>query len=136
VRLTVADFKELVQRFKALINERTGKSFPQDPNEQLWGAIGAVFGSWMNDRAIVYRRKYGIPHEWGTAGKEDTQGFLKTGATPARRESHSPATGPLGKRSSTANTSSTRRAKTWSQVCARRIRSQTWRKKCPPRTMN
>src|SRR5262249_57987966 len=69
VRLTVADFKELVQRFKALINERTGKSFPQDPNEQLWGAIGAVFGSWMNDRAIVYRRKYGIPHEWGTAGK-------------------------------------------------------------------
>ncbi len=54
VRLTVADLKELVQRFKALINERTGKSFPQDPNEQLWGAIGAVFGSWMNDRAIVY----------------------------------------------------------------------------------
>src|SRR5262249_35839687 len=44
VRLTVADLKELVQRFKALINERTGKSFPQDPNEQLWGAIGAVFG--------------------------------------------------------------------------------------------
>src|SRR5438132_8329018 len=67
VRLTVADLKELVQRFKALIKERTGKSFPQDPNEQLWGAIGAVFGSWMNDRAIVYRRKYGIPHEWGTA---------------------------------------------------------------------
>ncbi|HXO94624.1 MAG TPA: PEP/pyruvate-binding domain-containing protein, partial [Candidatus Acidoferrum sp.] len=54
VRLTVADLKELVQRFKALIGERTGKSFPQDPNEQLWGAIGAVFGSWMNDRAIVY----------------------------------------------------------------------------------
>src|SRR5437762_1241206 len=67
VRLTVADLKELVQRFKGLINERTGKSFPQDPNEQLWGAIGAVFGSWMNDRAIVYRRRYGIPHEWGTA---------------------------------------------------------------------
>src|SRR3954463_12623040 len=64
VRLTVADLKELVRRFKRLINERTGKSFPQDPNEQLWGAIGAVFGSWMNDRAIVYRRKYGIPREW------------------------------------------------------------------------
>src|SRR5215470_5987840 len=63
VRLTVADLKELVQRFKALIHKRTAKSFPQDPNEQLWGAIGAVFGSWMNDRAIVYRRKYGIPHE-------------------------------------------------------------------------
>src|SRR5204863_1631457 len=56
VRLTVADLKELVQRFKALIKERTGKSFPQEPNQQLWGAIGAVFGSWMNDRAIVYRR--------------------------------------------------------------------------------
>src|SRR5438552_6652880 len=66
VRLTVADLKELVQRFKTLIRERTGKSFPQDPNQQLWGAIGAVFGSWMNDRAIVYRRKYGIPREWGT----------------------------------------------------------------------
>src|SRR6266566_7424796 len=57
VRLTVADLKELVQRFKALINERTGKSFPQDPSEQLWGAIQAVFGSWMNDRAVVYRRR-------------------------------------------------------------------------------
>jgi pyruvate,orthophosphate dikinase len=56
VRLSVADLKELVQRFKALIKERTGKSFPQDAREQLWGSISAVFGSWMNDRAIVYRR--------------------------------------------------------------------------------
>jgi pyruvate, orthophosphate dikinase len=83
VRLTVADFKELVQRFKALINERTGKSFPQDPNEQLWGAIGAVFGSWMNDRAIVYRRKYGIPHEWGTAVNVQTMVFGNMGDTSA-----------------------------------------------------
>jgi pyruvate, orthophosphate dikinase len=67
VRLTVADLKELVQRFKALIKERTGKSVPQDPQKQLWGAIGAVFGSWMNDRAKVYRQKYQIPEEWGTA---------------------------------------------------------------------
>src|SRR5436853_1917248 len=67
VKLKVEDLKELVKRFKALIKERTGKSFPQDPKEQMWGAIGAVFGSWMNDRAIVYRRKYGIPHDWGTA---------------------------------------------------------------------
>jgi pyruvate,orthophosphate dikinase len=81
VRLTVADLKELVQRFKALINERTGKSFPQDPNEQLWGAIGAVFGSWMNDRAIVYRRKYGIPHEWGTAVNVQTMVFGNMGDT-------------------------------------------------------
>ena len=59
--------QELVKRFKALIKERTGKEFPADPFEQLQGAVGAVFGSWMNDRAIVYRQKYKIPDEWGTA---------------------------------------------------------------------
>src|SRR5205809_717531 len=83
VRLTVADLKELVQRFKALIKERAGKSFPQDPNEQLWGAIGAVFGSWMNDRAIVYRRRYGIPHDWGTAVNVQTMVFGNMGETSA-----------------------------------------------------
>jgi pyruvate,orthophosphate dikinase len=83
VRLSVADLKELVQRFKALIKERTGKSFPQDPKEQLWGAIGAVFGSWMNDRAIVYRRKYGIPHDWGTAVNVQTMVFGNMGETSA-----------------------------------------------------
>ena len=83
VRLTVADLKELVQRFKRLIRERTGKSFPQDPNEQLWGAIGAVFGSWMNDRAIVYRRKYGIPPEWGTAVNVQTMVFGNMGESSA-----------------------------------------------------
>src|ERR1700741_3410551 len=55
--LSADDLKTLVERFKHLIKERTGKTFPQDPQEQLWGAIGAVFGSWNNDRAIVYRRK-------------------------------------------------------------------------------
>jgi pyruvate,orthophosphate dikinase len=83
VRLTVADLKALVQRFKALIKERTGKSFPQDAKEQLWGAIGAVFGSWMNDRAIVYRRKYGIPREWGTAVNVQTMVFGNMGETSA-----------------------------------------------------
>src|SRR5947207_12031833 len=83
VRLTVADLKELVQRFKTLIKERTGKSFPQGANEQLWGAIGAVFGSWMNDRAIVYRRKYGIPREWGTAVNVQTMVFGNMGETSA-----------------------------------------------------
>src|SRR6266446_1070896 len=83
VRLTVTDLKELVQRFKRLINERTGQSFPQGPNEQLWGAIGAVFGSWMNDRAIVYRRKYGIPHDWGTAVNIQTMVFGNMGETSA-----------------------------------------------------
>jgi len=83
VRLTVADLKELVHRFKALIKERVGKSFPQDPSQQLWGAIGAVFGSWMNDRAIVYRRKYGIPHDWGTAVNVQTMVFGNMGETSA-----------------------------------------------------
>src|SRR5256886_7506778 len=83
VKLTVADLKELVKRFKALIKERTGKSFPQDAKEQMWGAIGAVFGSWMNDRAIVYRRKYGIPHEWSTAVNVQTMVFGNMGDTSA-----------------------------------------------------
>src|SRR5262245_49276236 len=66
-KLTVDDLKELVVRFKALVKERAGKQFPDSPWDQLLGAVGAVFGSWMNDRAIVYRRKYNIPTEWGTA---------------------------------------------------------------------
>jgi pyruvate,orthophosphate dikinase len=83
VKLTVTDLKELVKRFKALIKERTGKSFPQDPKEQLWGSISAVFGSWMNDRAMVYRRKYGIPHDWGTAVNVQTMVFGNMGDTSA-----------------------------------------------------
>jgi pyruvate,orthophosphate dikinase len=83
VKLSVADLKELVKRFKGLIKERTGKSFPQDPKEQLWGSISAVFGSWMNDRAIVYRRKYGIPHDWGTAVNVQTMVFGNMGDTSA-----------------------------------------------------
>ena len=71
--------KELVARFKALIKERTGKEFPQDPWKQLWGAAGAVFGSWMNDRAIVYRRKYNIPSEWGTAVNVQAMVYGNTG---------------------------------------------------------
>ena len=78
-KLTVADLQELVKRFKALIKERTGREFPQDPWKQLWGAIGAVFGSWMNDRAIVYRRKYGIPSEWGTAVNVQAMVYGNTG---------------------------------------------------------
>src|SRR5690242_17829490 len=78
-RLSVADLKELVKRFKALIKERTGGEFPQDPWKQLWGAVGAVFGSWMNDRAIVYRRKYGIPAEWGTAVNVQAMVYGNTG---------------------------------------------------------
>jgi pyruvate,orthophosphate dikinase len=65
--LSAEQLKDLVAQFKALIKERKGIAFPEDPNEQLWGAVGAVFGSWMNDRAIVYRRLNRIPESWGTA---------------------------------------------------------------------
>jgi pyruvate,orthophosphate dikinase len=65
--LTAADWKELVGRYKARIRETLGSEFPEDPKEQLWGAIGAVFGSWMNQRAITYRRLHNIPADWGTA---------------------------------------------------------------------
>jgi pyruvate,orthophosphate dikinase len=78
-KMTVSDLKELVKRFKALIKERTNSEFPQDPWKQLWGSIGAVFGSWMNDRAIVYRRKYGIPAEWGTAVNVQAMVYGNTG---------------------------------------------------------
>jgi len=77
--LTADDQKELVKRFKALVKERTGKSFPANPWDQLKGAVGAVFGSWMNDRAIVYRRKYGIPAAWGTAVNVQAMVFGNTG---------------------------------------------------------
>jgi len=78
-KLTVDDLKQLVSRFKALVKDRTGKQFPNDPWKQLEGAVGAVFGSWMNDRAIVYRRKYGIPAEWGTAVNVQAMVFGNTG---------------------------------------------------------
>ena len=66
-QLGVSALQELVKRFKKLIQEKTGSKFPQDPKMQLRGSIAAVFRSWMNDRAIVYRQKYRIPAEWGTA---------------------------------------------------------------------
>src|SRR5438094_621460 len=78
-RLMTDDLKELVKRFKALVEERTGKAFPGNPWDQLKGAIGAVFGSWMNDRAIVYRRKYNIPSEGGTAVNVQAMVYGNTG---------------------------------------------------------
>jgi pyruvate,orthophosphate dikinase len=80
-KLTAQDQQELVLRFKALVKERTGKVFPNSPWDQLRGAAGAVFGSWMNDRAIVYRRKYNIPTEWGTAVNVQAMVFGNTGET-------------------------------------------------------
>jgi pyruvate,orthophosphate dikinase len=65
--LSADHLKELVEEFKAAIKEKTGQDFPTNPMEQLWGAVGAVFGSWMNERAIVYRKLNNIPADWGTA---------------------------------------------------------------------
>jgi pyruvate,orthophosphate dikinase len=65
--LEAADLKELVARFKEVVLRRTGKTFPESPEEQLWGAIGAVFASWNNERAIAYRKLNNIPDDWGTA---------------------------------------------------------------------
>jgi len=78
-KLTVEDLRELVARFKALVRERTQREFPASPWDQLKGAVGAVFGSWMNDRAIVYRRKYNIPQEWGTAVNVQAMVYGNTG---------------------------------------------------------
>ena len=65
--LEAKDLEAVVTAFKELVKSRTGKEFPDDPQEQLWGAIGAVFGSWNNDRAVAYRELYHIPDTWGTA---------------------------------------------------------------------
>ncbi len=77
--LDTAALRELVERFKKLVRERTGRDFPADPQEQLRGAIGAVFGSWMNERAVIYRQKYNIPTEWGTAVNVQAMVFGNTG---------------------------------------------------------
>ncbi len=81
--LSVDELKQLVSLFKVAIKERTGKDFPDDPIEQLWGAICAVFRSWMNDRAILYRKMEGIPDEWGTAVSVMAMVFGNMGDTSA-----------------------------------------------------
>lgn len=80
-QLNLKELKWVVEKFKALIKDRTGKNFPQKPMDQLWGAVSAVFSSWNNDRAKVYRRKYGIPAEWGTAVNVQAMVFGNTGKT-------------------------------------------------------
>ena len=81
--LDVEDLKQLVQLFKEAILQGTGSSFPDDPKEQLWGAICAVFDSWMNERAILYRKMEGIPAEWGTAVTVMAMVFGNMGNTSA-----------------------------------------------------
>ena len=81
--LEVADLQELVRRFKAAVKQQTGKDFPENAYEQLWGAICAVFDSWMNERAILYRKMEGIPAEWGTAVNVQAMVFGNMGDTSA-----------------------------------------------------
>ena len=82
-QLSVEDLKELVARFKAAVLKQTGKNFPDSAYEQLWGAICSVFDSWMNDRAILYRKMEGIPAEWGTAVSVQSMVFGNMGETSA-----------------------------------------------------
>ena len=81
--LSVEDLKELVAKFKAAVKKQTGKDFPESAYEQLWGAICSVFDSWMNDRAILYRKMEGIPAEWGTAVNVQAMVFGNMGDTSA-----------------------------------------------------
>ena len=81
--MNVDDLKELVAEFKKAIKNQTGKDFPSNPMEQLWGAICAVFTSWMNERAILYRKMEGIPQEWGTAVTVQAMVFGNMGDTSA-----------------------------------------------------
>lgn len=81
--LNAEDLKDIVEKFKAKVAEKTGKPFPQDVKEQLWGAVSAVFKSWMNDRAIHYRKMYDIPEAWGTAVNIQSMVFGNMGQTSA-----------------------------------------------------
>jgi pyruvate, orthophosphate dikinase len=81
--LTAADWRSVIVEYKAKVAEATGKPFPQDPRDQLWGSVGAVFSSWMNQRAITYRRLNSIPAEWGTAVNVQAMVFGNMGETSA-----------------------------------------------------
>src|SRR5580700_5220978 len=81
--LDADDWQAVIVRYKERVEEESGKPFPQDPHAQLWGAIGAVFGSWMNQRAITYRRLHAIPESWGTAVNVQAMVFGNMGDTSA-----------------------------------------------------
>jgi pyruvate,orthophosphate dikinase len=81
--LSAAEWREVIAEYKAIVERETGNSFPQDPREQLWGAVGAVFGSWMNQRAITYRRLHNIPESWGTAVNVQAMVFGNMGESSA-----------------------------------------------------
>jgi len=110
--LTTDDLKELVKRFKVAVKEKTGHEFPVDPWEQLWGSICAVFDSWMNERAVLYRKMNDFPEEWGTAVNVQAMVYGNMAKLPLP-EWRSRATPPRAKIYLTVSTWSTRKAKTW-----------------------
>jgi pyruvate,orthophosphate dikinase len=81
--LSAKDWRDVIRQYKTAVEEERGAPFPQDPDEQLWGAIGAVFGSWRNDRAETYRRLHNIPESWGTAVNVQAMVFGNMGETSA-----------------------------------------------------
>jgi pyruvate,orthophosphate dikinase len=81
--LSASDWEQVVAEYKAAVQRELGRDFPQDPHEQLWGAVGAVFASWMNDRAKFYRRMHDIPESWGTAVNVQSMVFGNMGDTSA-----------------------------------------------------
>jgi pyruvate,orthophosphate dikinase len=81
--LASENWEEVVTRYKAAVQKRLGRPFPEDPHEQLWGAVGAVFASWMNDRAILYRKLHDIPESWGTAVTVQSMVFGNMGDSSA-----------------------------------------------------
>ena len=102
--LTAEDWKELVGEFKAKIKKETGNDFPEDPKEQLWGAIGAVFKSWNNPRAITYRKLNNIPDDWGTAVNVQAMVFGNMGEDLGHRRGLHPRPRHRRGQSSSANT--------------------------------
>jgi pyruvate,orthophosphate dikinase len=138
--LDAADWEQLIARFRERVKEESGAPFPRDPHAQLWGAIGAVFGSWMNRRAITYRRLYGIPESGGTAVNVQAMVFGNMGETSATGVAftRNPSTGEK----ILYGESSMRRAKTWLAAFAARRRSPKqramkraptslrWRRRC------
>src|SRR5260221_4614692 len=93
--LSADDWEAVVADYKRAVEDDLGHAFPQDPHEQLWGAVGAVFASWMNDRAKFYRRMHDIPESWGTAVNNQSMVFGNMGETSATRVAftRNPATG-------------------------------------------
>ncbi|TGY88325.1 pyruvate, phosphate dikinase [Marinicauda algicola] len=96
--IAAAEWEEIIAEYKAAVRKALGEPFPTDPRDQLWGAIGAVFSSWMNDRAITYRRMYDIPESWGTAVNVQAMVFGNMGETSATGVAFTrdPSTGEKG----------------------------------------